>query len=121
MLLYRSFVVGLLGACCLLLAARPRPEVRLIATQPPQPAVIAASEAPAIVDVAAGIGPVALAQALHIPGGTPLFASGPDWTFTDSFVVQPEDLAPVFAQHKLESGTYIDLMVAGRRVLVLVH
>ena len=121
MLLYRSFVVGLLGACCLLLAARPRPEIRLIATQPPPAPVVAAADVPAIVDVAAGIGPEALAQALHIQGGTPVWASGPTWSYSDSFLVRPEDLAQVFAEHKLESGTYLDLMVAGRRVLVLVH
>jgi hypothetical protein len=118
MLVYRSFVVGLLGACCLLLAERPRPEVRLIAPSPP-PAV--EPEAPAIVDVAAGIGPAALAQALHIPSGSPLLATGPGWSYSVSFLVQPDDLAPIFAEHKLEAGTYLDLMVAGRRVLVLVH
>ncbi len=118
MLLYRSFVVGLLGACCVLLAERPRPEVRLIA-QPPAP--VAVPDVPAIVDVAAGIGPVALAQALHVPAGGQVVASGPSWMYANPFVVQPEDLAPIFAQHKLESGTYLDLMVAGRRVLVLVH
>jgi hypothetical protein len=117
MLVYRSFVVGLLGACCLLLAERPRPEVRLIA--PPAPVV--EPEAPAIVDVAAGIGPVALAQALHVPGGTAVLASGPSWTAATPFLVKPEDLASIFAEHKLEAGTYLDLMVAGRRVLVLVH
>src|SRR5690242_9207800 len=100
MLVYRSFVVGLLGACCLLLAERPRPEVRLIAPQQPPP--VAEPETPAIVDVAAGIGPAALAQALHIPGGSPLFATGPGWSYSASFLVQPEDLAPIFAEHKLE-------------------
>ena len=119
MLVYRSFVVGLLGACCLLLAERPRPEVRLIAPQQPPP--VAEPETPAIVDVAAGIGPVELAQALHVPVGTPFFAAGPSWTAANPFVVQPEDLASIFAEHKLESGTYLDLMVAGRRILVLVH
>jgi hypothetical protein len=117
MLLYRSFVVGLLGACCLLLAARPRPEVRLIA--PPQP--VAVNDAPAIVDVSAQIDPVALAQLLHVPPGAQVFASGPSWSYADTFVARSEDLAPMLAQRMPRAGNFIELTVNGHRMLVLAH
>ena len=117
MLLYRSFVVGLLGACCLLLAARPRPEVRLIAQPPPA----AVTEPATIVDVSAEITPLALAQLLHVPPGAQVFASGASWTSSDTFVARTENLAPMLAQHMPERGSFIELTVDGRRVLVLAH
>lgn len=118
MLLYRSFVVGLLGACCLLLAERPRAEVRLLAAAPPQAVV---SDAPAIVDVSAQIDPAALAQLLHVPPGAQVFASGPGWSYADTFVARSEDLAPMLAQRMPKAGNFIELTVNGRRMLVLAH
>ena len=118
MLLYRSFVVGLLGACCLLLAARPRPEVRLI-TQAPPP--VAQADAPTIVDVSSRIGPVALAELLHVPPGAQIFASGPSWTYSNSYVSSAESLAEVFAQRMPAPGNFMELVIDGKRTLVLVH
>jgi len=117
MLLYRSFVVGLLGACCLLLAARPRPEIRLLAA--PAPAVV--NETPSIVDVSAQIDPVALAELLHVPPGAQVLASGPSWSFADTSVARSEDLAPILAQRMPQPGNFIELTVNGHRVLVLAH
>lgn len=117
MLLYRSFVVGLLGACCLLLAERPRPEVRLIAPGPPA----VASDVPAIVDVSAQIDPLALAKLLHVPPGAQVFASGPGWSYADTFVAATESLAPMLAQRMPQPGNFLELTVNGHRVLVLVH
>jgi hypothetical protein len=115
MLLYRSFVVGLLGACCLLLAARPDPEVRIVEAAPPT------HEAATIVDVSAAIGPDALADLLHVPPGAQVIASGPGWTYSDASVAGSPGLEPILADHMLQPGSFLDLTVNGRRVLVLVH
>jgi hypothetical protein len=93
MLVYRSFVVGLLGAACLLLAQRQRLEVRMLPA--PQPVVRPVAHDDArIVDVSAQLTPAQLAQLLHVP-------------VLDAPMPPP--------------GGFLDLSIDGRRTLVLVH
>jgi hypothetical protein len=91
MLVYRSFVVGLLGAACLLLAQRQRLEVRMLPAPQPRPV---AQDAATIVDVSSKLTPAQLAQLLHVPA-------------LDAPMPPP--------------GGFLDLSIDGRRTLVLVH
>lgn len=114
MMVYRSIVVGLLGALVLLVAARPRATSVLVAT----PVVAAPSDDAAVVDVsrrAAGDDPMPL---LGLRPGERVAAV--DGAAADSIA-----LAGRWAQ--TFPGEYLDIEVTGggvasaRRILVLVH
>lgn len=114
MMVYRSIVVGLLGALVLLVAAPPRATPVLVAT----PVAVAPSSEAAVVDVsrrAAGDDPMPL---LGLRPGERVAAV--DGVAADSVV-----LAGRWAQ--AFPGEYLDIEVAGggtaaaRRILVLVH
>ena len=116
MLVYRSFVVGLLGAACLLLAQRQRVEVRML----PAPRAPVADRA-TIVDVSAQISVQQLVSALHIHPGARVDATGPDWSFSTSWLQGDDELIGVLAGHVPAHGGVIDLTIDGHRTLVLGH
>jgi hypothetical protein len=116
MLVYRSFVVGLLGAACLLLAQRQRVEVRML----PAPRAPVADRA-TIVDVSAQISAQQLAAVLHIHPGARVDATGPDWSYSTSWLASSDELIGVLAGHVPAHGGVIDLTVDGHRTLVLGH
>ncbi|HEX4452385.1 MAG TPA: hypothetical protein VH143_16020 [Kofleriaceae bacterium] len=115
MLLFRSLAIGLLGACCLLLAMRPPAQVvereRVIYRAAPPPATL--------IDVAAGVSPTQL-------GG--LVKLQPDEHVTeidDRPVSSDLDAGAILAQ--LEGRpAFVDLELDGgvvghRRVVLLLH
>jgi hypothetical protein len=116
MLVYRSFVVGLLGAVCLLLAQRQQVEVRMLPA--PQPPV---TERATIVDVSSQLAPQQLAAVLHIHPGARVDAVGPDWAYSTSWLASSDELVGVLAGHVPARGGFIDLTVDGHRTLVLGH
>lgn len=122
MLVYRSFVVGLLGACCLLLAQRQRLEVRMLPTTPMvAPARPVPHDRATIVDVSSQVSPQQLAALLHVHPGARVEASGPDWSYATRSLACGDELTGAFAGHIPPRGGFIDLAVDGRRTLVLVH
>jgi hypothetical protein len=116
MLVYRSFVVGLLGAACLLLAQRQRVEVRML----PAPRAPVADHA-TIVDVSAQASPRQLVDVLRIHAGARVDATGPDWSFSTTWLESDDELTGVLAGHVPARGGVIDLTVDGHRTLVLGH
>jgi hypothetical protein len=118
MLLYRSFVVGLLGAACLLLAQHQRVEVRMLPAPQPRPPI---AERATIVDVSSQLSPQQLASVLHIHTGARVDASGADWSYSTSWLASSDDLVGVLAGHVPPRGGFIDLTVDGHRTLVLGH
>jgi hypothetical protein len=120
MLLFRSIVVGLLGACCLLLAVRPRCEIA-VRSLPAGPARVSSWEGPrpTIIDVAPLIAPGELAKLLRLAPGEHVIA------IDDARVAGDLEAGALLAKVELAPKHYVDLTVAGslgeRRVLVLLH
>ena len=100
MLVFRSLVIGLLGACCLLLAQRQRAEVRAPLVMPRVASTWDGTLPPTIVDVSPLVAPDQLAALVRLQPG--------------------EHVASVDAPQR-----YVDVTVAGpfgeRRVLLLTH
>lgn len=120
MLLFRSIVVGLLGACCLLLAARPRCEVAVRSLPAFAPNVSAwDGPRPTIIDVAPLMAQGEVARLVRLVPGEHVIAVG------DVHVAGDVEAGAVLAGVDQRPGHYIDLTVAGplgeRRVLVLLH
>jgi hypothetical protein len=117
MLVYRSVVVGLLAACCLLLAQRQRIEIRVPATHVPPPAW--ESPRPTIVDVAPLIAPGELGKLVRLAPGERVVAVD-DTPTTDTL-----EAGALLAKADVGPRRYVDLTVTGplgeRRVLVLMH
>jgi hypothetical protein len=118
MLVYRSVVVGLLAACCLLVARRQRIEVRMAV--PAQPHVSTWGAAPPqIIDVAPLIAPGELAKLLRLAPAERVVAVD-DTPTGDNF-----EAGALLARLDVGSQRYVDLTVTGplgeRRVLVLMH
>jgi hypothetical protein len=139
MLVFRSFVVGLLAACFALLVVRPSVDLRVhhdgayeapVWHEPgayrlgPGAYAMAAPVAPAplpptIVDAAPGITPTQLALTIRL-------APGEHITAIDDVAVNGELVAGMLlATRDLRSRQFIDVSVDGpageRRVLVLLH
>jgi len=105
-MVFRSFVLGLLGACAILLAqAANRPVAQVSAAAPRQHATI--------IDVAPNVSDVVALVGLH--AGERVIAVGD--------VPVATDLAAGAAIRDAQrgSGTYLDLTTTERRVLVLLH
>ena len=100
MLWYRSIVVGLLGACCLLLAQRPRCEVRAPLVIQPGISTWDGTRPPTIVDVSPLVAQDQLVSLVRVQPG--------------------EHIQSIEAPAR-----YVDVTVAGpfgeRRVLLLTH
>lgn len=129
MLVYRAFALGLLGACCLLLAMRPPiavvvPEPGPLVLQSPHeasrcPPPVLVESGPTILDVAPGVTPSQLADLIVLAEGETIVA-------IDDVPVRGSLGAGVaLAGIDLQSRRYLDLAVAGehgtRRLLVLQH
>jgi len=119
MLLFRSFVLGLLGACCLLLASRPPVEVRIV--REAQPVIwprTAPAPAASIVDIAPGLSAEQIAPLVGLAANEHVVA-------VDDARAGDLDAGTLMASGALAPHRYIDLSVVGprgpRRVLVLVH
>jgi hypothetical protein len=115
MLLFRSLVLGLLGACLMLLA-RPHYEVRMVAPvvlPPPSQSAVQ------IVDIATGVAPNQVGALVHLMPDEHVVAVG------ERPVVSDIEAGAVVADSGAHSGGYLDLTVGGpagpRRVLVLLH
>jgi hypothetical protein len=128
MFVYRSLALGLLGACCLLLAMRPRPAV--VSHAPGQIMVATSREAMAslrpclapgstIVDVAPGVSASQIAGLLHLLPDERVVS------IDDVPVAGTLDAGVALASVDLHGGRYLDLGVKSdwgeRRVLVLLH
>ena len=120
MLLFRSIVVGLLGACCLMLAARPRCEIAVRSA--PGPRLLPSTWAgppPTLIDVAPLVAPGELANLLRLSRGEHVIA------VDDARVAGDLEAGALLAKVDLAPKHYVDLTVAGplgeRRVLVLLH
>jgi hypothetical protein len=123
MFAYRSLVVGLLGACCLLLAMRPPAVVapapgRTLATAPAA-LQACASMVPTIVDVAPGVTAAQLPSLLHLLPDEQIVA------VNDAPVASTLDAGVSLANIELARGRFLDVEVksgyGARRVLVLLH
>jgi hypothetical protein len=128
MFVYRSIALGLLGACCLLLAMRP--PVAIVSRASGQIMVASSHEALAalrpciapgstIVDVAPGVGASQLARLLHLLPDERVVS------IDDVPVSGTLDAGVALAGVDLRRGRYLDLGVKNdwgeRRVLVLLH
>ncbi len=128
MFVYRSIALGLLGACCLLLAMRP--PITVISHAPGQIIVASSRDAAVplrpcvapgstIVDVASGVTASQLAGLLHLLPDERVVA------IDDMPVTGTLDAGVALASVELWPGRYLDLSVkndwAERRVLVLLH
>lgn len=123
MLLFRSLVVGLLGACCLLLAMQRPPQV-VFASAPVTPAFGAflppdprspPSPAVTVIDVAPGVTGELLAQMIVLAANEHIIA------INDTPLADPRAALEALM---LESRQYVDVSIASdaggaRRVLVL--
>jgi len=127
MLVFRSFALGLLGTCVLLLVMRPHYELRFVREAPilnvdglcgasclSEPFVRAS-----IIDVAPSVPPAQLTQLLHLTVDEHVIA-------VDDVSVQDDLEAGVrIAQISPARNRFVDLTVASaggpRRVLVLLH
>jgi hypothetical protein len=127
MFVYRSIALGLLGACCLLLAMRP--PIAVVSHAPGQILVASSREvasvhacvAPGstIVDVATGVNAAQLAALLHLLPDERVVS------IDDVPVAGTLDAGVALAGVELRRGRYVDLGVKSdwgeRRVLVLLH
>lgn len=128
MFVYRSIALGLLGACCLLLAMRP--PITVISHAPGQ-ILVASSRAAAvplqacvapgstIVDVASGVTASQLAGLLRLLPDEHVVA------IDNTPVTGTLDAGVALASVELRPGRYLDVSVKSdwseRRVLVLLH
>jgi hypothetical protein len=123
MLVFRSLVLGLIGACFLLLVSRPSYVVFVAReSRAPAPAPAAAT----IVDVAPGVSGAQIPALLHLKPDERIVA------FYDT-PISSEQLAyswiganwDILNEYPCNHRSYVDLTVAGpdgeRRVLVLIH
>lgn len=130
MFVYRSVALGLLGACCLLLAMRP--PIAVVSQTPGQvfvvssggqiprcPPVLERAPGPTIIDVAPGLTRTQLAQLIMLAPGERIT------TIDDEPVANAVDAGVVLASLDLRARRYIDLGVDGdagpRRVLMLLR
>jgi hypothetical protein len=128
MFVYRSIALGLLGACCLLLAMRP--PITVVSHAPGQILVASSRDAAAplrpcvtpgstIVDVAPGVTASQLAALLHLLPDERVVS------IDDVPVSGTLDAGVALASVDLHRGRYLDLGVKNdfseRRVLVLLH
>lgn len=124
MFAFRSLVVGLLGACCLLLAMRP--PVTVVAPGPghalattPSALQPCASSGPTIVDVAPGVTAAQLPSLLH------LLPEERVVSVNDAPVASTLDAGVALGKVELAHGQFLDLEIAStwgnRRLLVLLH
>jgi putative intracellular protease/amidase len=118
MLVFRSFVVGLLGAGCLLLATRP--PTRVIA----KTIYRAGPPVATIVDVAAGLPSAQLGGLVHLERGEHVLAvdDHPVWSDLDAGAL----LALIDHPGNDPRPSFVDLDIAGgpagqRRVVLLLH
>ena len=115
MMVFRSFVVGLLGACCLLLAEHRPVEVEVQRV----PVVRRAPPVATIIDVAAGLNPETIAQLVRLGANERVVAVGEHWVNSS--------LGAGALLGELKPGRdFVDLTVAGgiggeRRVVMLLH
>ena len=126
MLLFRSFALGLLGACFFLLATRPQGTVvvahpsQVVIAQPSQ-IVLARDEQPAarddvtVVDIARGLRGESIASVIVLAANEHIAA-------IDDIPVY--DAAAAFSAIELDGRSYLDVLVVNdagtpRRVLVL--
>jgi len=127
MLLFRSLSLGLLGACCLLLAQRPQTAV-VLANPPPQIVVMPASSECAlegeptiaappvtVIDVAPGVSGALVAKMIVLAANERIIA-------INDAPVHNADLA--FANVQVQGHQYLDVAIVNnagitRRVLVL--
>lgn len=128
--MYRSLALGLLGACCLLLAMRPPltvvthgPGQLVVVTQDgaarcPPPTLVAAP-GPTIIDVAPGVTIAQLAELVRLGPGEHIA------TVDDRAVAGALGAGVALAALELRGRTFLDLGIASelgtRRVLVLLH
>jgi hypothetical protein len=128
MFVYRSIALGLLGACCLLLAMRPpitvvshAPGQILVASSRTSVVPLAPCVAPGstIVDVAPGVSASQLAGLLRLSPDERVV------TIDDVPVAGTLDAGVALASVELRPGRYLDVGVKSewseRRVLVLLH
>jgi hypothetical protein len=117
MIVFRSMVLGLLGACLILLARRPVCELRVVETARPAAPVVAMPAS--IVDVAPGVAPSAIGALLRLAPDEHVAAVG------ERAVASDLEAGELLAAVPLRAGGYVDLTVArpgsARRVLVLLH
>jgi hypothetical protein len=113
MMVYRSLVVGLLGAIALLVASRPAPALVAVET----PVEVVAAEAPATV--------VDVSRAIAGDDPVPLLGLAPGERVIEVDGAVGDTGALVRRWVSVVPGEYVDVGVAGgggvRRVLVLVH
>jgi hypothetical protein len=118
MFVFRSLVLGLLGACALLLAVRPAYDVHVVRERLPVVRTLPAANA-AIVDVAHGVPIGELAGLIRMNADEHVYA------VNDRPVVSELDAGAVIASLAPDRGSFIDLTITGaagqRRVLVLLH
>jgi len=116
MLLFRSVIVGLLGACCLLLAQRPRCEITLRTPPAPRAQV---PQGPQIIDVAPLVAPEEIGRLVRLAPSEHIVEIG------STRVASDVEAGALLARMDPRPDHYIDLTVAGvageRRVLVLLH
>jgi hypothetical protein len=122
MFVFRSLVVGLLGACFVLLVRRPPCELRIEPTRSPSASRVRVRPTrglPIIIDIASGVPASALAALVHLGPGEHVIA------VDDQTVSGDLEAGSLIAARASYPGTFIDLSVAGpageRRVLVLLH
>ncbi|HEY1555700.1 MAG TPA: hypothetical protein VGF94_12770 [Kofleriaceae bacterium] len=125
MLVFRSFAIGLLASCLVMLVVRPRIQIVLPRPAPPPRVLhrVVAEPAATIIDVAPGLGAAQIAPLVHLAPGERVVAL--DDRRVPSELAAGAELA---AELEADLGTphrFVDLAIAGpggaRRVLVLLH
>ena len=117
MLVFRSFVLGLTGACFLLLATH-HTEIHVVESDHVVHDECEAPTGASIIDVAAGIDPARVPSLLQLGSDHVIAVDGTP-------VVNDLEAGELLAQRAARSNQFIDLTVEGstgaRRVLVLLH
>ena len=119
MLLFRSFALGLIGACLLLLATRPTYELRIERPTAPWPAPMVSASNAAIVDVAPGVSAAQLTALVHLASDERVVAVG------ETRVASDLEAGAQIARREVRANTFVDLTVSSRagerRVIILMH
>jgi hypothetical protein len=105
MLVFRSLVLGLLGACLILLGEAANRPVVVQAAPPQNPATI--------IDVAPGVSDVIPLLGLSV--GEHVLSVGDQTVLTDL------EAGAAIRDTRQASGHYVDLTTTQRRILVLMH
>lgn len=105
MLVFRSLVLGLLGACAILIAQAVNRPLIVQAAAPQNPATI--------IDVAPGVSDVI--PLLRLAPGEHVLSVGDRRVLTDL------EAGAAIRETRPEPGRYVDLTTTERRVLVLLH